>query len=78
MNTSGGLPKMDVKEIEWQFDARTGKTRQAIECQADIHWRSGSSSVIECSISNSQVAETNSGSTTLSLHTPDIEISGRF
>jgi len=33
---------------------------------------------LKCSISNSQVAETNSGSTTLSLHTPDIEISGRF
>jgi hypothetical protein len=32
---------MSVKETEWQFNARIGKTRQAVECLADIRMPRG-------------------------------------
>jgi len=35
-----------VKETEWQFNARIGKTGQAVECLADIRWRGGRGSTL--------------------------------
>lgn len=37
---------MSVKETEWQFNARNGKTSQAVECLADIRRPHGRGSAV--------------------------------